>query len=246
MDLDADVSAKPAKLAGIDTEFMFAQGSFQIRENKLTDFSIGGSGPLPPALVGSATASIALQFHQDNTGNLTLVSGGAKLEGKNLLKCNGTRFQFSVEALGLKFVEQSGTYHLYFTVTGSAKFVPVSGDDPGGPLAWLPQIEMRLNECPLTGDARVISQHVQFLIEMPRKVTFSILGCFDMEIRAIGFVPQADMFDAFASAMRISGQIKFAENGGDALDARIDFHDLFIGLPAPGSFVRASIAKNWA
>ena len=126
----------------------------------------------------------------------------------------------------------------------TAKFVPLASDDSSGPLAWLPKIELRLMECPLTGDARVISKHVQFLIEMPRKMTFSILGCFEMEVRAIGFVPQAPMFDDFASAMRMSGQIKFAEGGGDVLDARIDFHDLFIGLPSPGSLIpRISCAE---
>ena len=236
IDLDASVAPRPARLSGVDTEFTFTQGSFQIHQNQLTDFSIAGSGPLPPALVGSATADIALQFHKPEGSGLKLVSGAAKLAGKNLLKCQGTRFQFSVDALGLKFVDDGG-YHLYFTVTGTAKFVPLASDDPGGPLAWLPAIELRLMECPLTGDARVISKHVQFLIEMPRKMTFSILGCFAMEVRGIGFVPQATMFDDFASAMRLSGQIKFAEGGGDVLDARIDFHDLYIGLPAPGSLI---------
>jgi hypothetical protein len=243
IDLDASVAPRPARLSGIDTEFTFTQGSFQIHQNQLTDFSIAGSGPLPPALVGSATADIALQFHKPEGSGLKLVSGAAKLSGKNLLKCQGTRFQFSVDALGLKFVDDGG-YHLYFTVTGTAKFVPLAGDDPSGPLAWLPAIELRLMECPLTGDARVIAKHVQFLIEMPRKMTFSILGCFAMEVRAIGFVPQATMFDEFASAMRLSGQIKFAEGGGDVLDARIDFHDLFVGLPAPGSLIPRIYCKE--
>ncbi|HEY9695968.1 MAG TPA: hypothetical protein V6D10_01670 [Trichocoleus sp.] len=35
-----------------------------IKENQINDFTLSGSGPLPPALVGDATADIALQFSQ--------------------------------------------------------------------------------------------------------------------------------------------------------------------------------------
>src|SRR5262249_55335283 len=87
----------------------------------------------------------------------------------------------------------------------------------------------------LTGDASVIAKHVQFHIALPTKKTFPVLGCFQMELRGISFVPQATVFSAPTAAMRVSGQVKFAESG-DAVDARIDFHDLFIGLPRPGEF----------
>jgi hypothetical protein len=244
IDLSATVTNRPAKLAGIDTEFSFRQGSFQIRQNQITGFSLTGSGPLPLALVGSATAEISLQFEQDQGGGLSLISGGAKLEGKNLLKCQGTRFQFTVDAIGLKFVKDAGRYHLYFTITGIATYNPLASDDSSGPLSWLPKIEMKLMECPLTGDASVISQHVEFLIEMPKKAQFDFLGCFQFELRALGFVPQAPMFDEKTSAMRISGQIKFADGGGDALDARIDLHDLYIALPSPGSLLPRLYCKR--
>ena len=69
IDLDAAVAPRPARLSGVDTEFTFTQGSFQIRSSRIQDFSIAGSGPLPPALVGSASASIALQFHQPRTAH---------------------------------------------------------------------------------------------------------------------------------------------------------------------------------
>ncbi|ASC70965.1 hypothetical protein XM38_019140 [Halomicronema hongdechloris C2206] len=97
-------------------------------------------------------------------------------------------------------------------------------------------MQLQLVECPLTGDASVIAEHVNFVVELPEPVSFNFLGCFEMEIRGIGFVPQFEKFDNEA-AMRISGQVKFAQGGGDALSARIDVHDLYIGLPRPGSFV---------
>src|ERR1035437_6674712 len=89
-----------------------------------------------------------------------------------------------VDAVGLKFVDDGG-YHLYFTVTGTARFTPFAGDNPSGPLALLSGIELRLMECPLAGDVRVIAKHVEFLIELPRKVSFNFLGCFEMEVRGI-------------------------------------------------------------
>src|ERR1035437_1637793 len=112
--------------------------------------------------------------------------------------------------------------------------IPLS--NASGPLALLSGIELRLMECPLAGDVRVIAKHVEFLIELPRKVSFNFLGCFEMEVRGIGFVPQAEMFDEPSAAMQISGQIKFGDSG-DALDARIEFHSLYVGLPAAGSLI---------
>lgn len=228
------VADSPARLTGINEQFRFTEGSFQIRDNHLTDFSISGAGPLPPALVGNAVASISLQFGQRD-GRLELVAGAAQLRGTKLLKCQGTRFQFSVDGIGLKFVND-GHYHLYFTITATARFVPFDTDDQSGPLAWLPAIELQLVECPLTGDASVIRKHIKFLIDLPKKKTFDFLGCFKMELRGIGFVPQADEFSG-DPAMELSGQVKFADGDGDVIDARIDFHSLFIGLPAPGDIV---------
>ncbi|HEX6183215.1 MAG TPA: hypothetical protein VFZ44_04830 [Pyrinomonadaceae bacterium] len=228
------VADSPARLTGINEQFRFTEGSFQIRDNRLTDFSISGAGPLPPALVGNAVASISLQFGQRG-GRLELISGAAQLQGTKLLKCQGTRFQFSVDGIGLKFVND-GRYHLYFTITGTARFVPFGADDPSGPLAWLPAVELQLIECPLTGDASAIKRHVKFLIDLPKKKTFDFLGCFKMELRGIGFVPQAEEFGG-DPAMELSGQVKFADGAGDVIDARIDFHSLFIGLPAPGDIL---------
>lgn len=235
VNLSATVTDRPARLNGLRTRFRFTDSGFVIRENRIADFTIAGSGPLPPDLVGDATADIALQFAQREGGNLTLVQGAANLRGVKLLDCKGTRFQFSVDALGLRFVDD-GAFHLYFTITGSAQFVPAPGDDADGPLALLGKTRIDLVQCPLTGDASVIGKHVKFLIELPKPKSFSFLGCFEMELRAIGFVPQCEFFDG-DGAMQVAGQLKFAQGPGDTPDSRPDYHELFIGLPAPGEFL---------
>ncbi|MFC4049994.1 hypothetical protein ACFOY4_09895 [Actinomadura syzygii] len=235
VNLAAAVIDRPARLNGLRTRFRFTDSGFVIRENRIADFTIAGSGPLPPDLVGDATADIALQFAQRDGGNLTLVQGAANLRGVKLLDCKGTRFQFSVDAIGLRFVDD-GAFHLYFTITGSAQFVLAPGDDADGPLGLLGKIRIDLVQCPLTGDARVIGKHVKFLVELPKPKSFSFLGCFEMELRAIGFVPQCEFFDG-DGAMQVTGQLTFAQGAGDTPDSRPDYHQLFVGLPAPGEFV---------
>lgn len=235
LNLRTTVVDAPVRLNGLDTKFRFDGSGLVIENSQIQSFTIAGSGALPPALVGDSRASIALQFGRLNDGNLTLISGEAKLEGNNLLHCQGTRFQFSVDALGLKFVND-GKFHLYFTITGSAQFVLADGDDREGALALLPKIKIDLVEAPLTGDVSVIGKHVKFLVELPKPVSFNFLGCFEMELRGIGFEPQAEVFGG-DGAMLVSGQLKFAQGSGDIIDARIDLHNLHIGLPERGSFV---------
>src|SRR6185436_5583837 len=119
---------------------------------------------------------------------------------------------------------------LYFTLTGSAQFTLQKGDDKEGALALLPKIKIDLVDCPLTGDARVISKHISFLIELPKPLSFNFLGAFEMELRGVGFIPQADVFDG-DGAMLVTGQLKFAQGAGDTPDSRTDRHKLYIGLP---------------
>ncbi|HEY9816543.1 MAG TPA: hypothetical protein V6D20_12210, partial [Candidatus Obscuribacterales bacterium] len=234
LSITAEVTDRPARLNGVDTRFRFHGSRLSIVDNRVQDFTLAGSGPLPPALVGEAMVDISLQFAQRN-GNLTLVEGGARIGGDKLLNCQGTRFQFSVDSIGLKFVNDD-KFHLYFTISGSAQYRLAPGDSTDGPLALLSAVKIELVDCPLTGDASVVARHVNFLIDLPKPVSFSLLGCFEMEIRGFGFVPQFDKFDG-APAMRIAGQVKFAQGKGDAISARIDVHDLYIGLPRPGTFI---------
>jgi len=232
--LDASVTDTPAKLNGIDTKFRFSNSGFSIKDNVITHFTLQGTGPLPPDLVGEAMVDVALQFTQRN-GQLELEAGSAELVGNKLLDCKDTRFQFSIDAIALKFVFDR-KFHLYFTLTGSAKFVLQPSDDSNSPLALLSVIEIELIDCPLTGDARVISQHVKFLIELPKPISFNFFGCFEMELRGIGFVPQAQVFGG-DGAMQLTGQIKFAQGAGDTPSDKYDFHQIFVGLPEPGQLV---------
>ncbi|MBE7384757.1 MAG: FlxA-like family protein [Leptolyngbya sp. SIO1E4] len=233
--LTATVSDRPARLNGIDTQYRFNGSQLRIVDNEILDFTLSGSGPLPPKLVGDAMADISLQFKQVE-GNLKLVAGAAKIQGNKILDCKGTRFRFSIDAMGLKFVNDD-RFHIYFTLTGSARFVLQSGDDrQNGALSMLPNIQIDLVDCPLTGDASVIAKHVRFLIELPKPVSFPFLGAYEFELRAIGFIPQ---FEPFGNdvAMQISGQIKFAQGKGDVASDKPDLHSLFIGLPEPGGFL---------
>ncbi len=231
--LTAEVLDRPARLNGVDTRFRFIGTRFEIVDNSIRDFTLSGSGPLPPDLVGDAMVDVSLQFSQRD-GDLTLVAGGAQLRGSKLLDAKSTRFQFQIDAIGLEFVND-GKFHLYFILTGSARFKLAPGDDAEGPLALLPNIQIDFVECPLTGDMSVIAQHIQFLIELPKPISFSFLGCFEMELRGFGFIPQADPFNGDAS-MLLSGQVLFSTGGFDTKSARMDFHGLYIGVPAKGKF----------
>ncbi|MEZ5300938.1 MAG: hypothetical protein R3F11_09840 [Verrucomicrobiales bacterium] len=230
LSVTAEVLDRPARLNGLDAKYTFAGSKLRIVENVVQGFTLAGSGPLPPKLVGDATANIALQFENED-GNLKLAAGSAEIKGDKLLDCKATRFQFQIDALGLKFVNDGG-FHLYFTLTGSARFVLAKGDSKGGALSLLPTIQVDLNECPLTGDASTIAKHVSFLIELPKPISFPLLGAYEYELRAIGFLPNFEVFDDVA--MLLSGQIKFAQGKGDVADSRPDYHKLYIGLPEKG------------
>lgn len=240
--LIADVLDNPARLNGINTRYRFHSTQMQIVDNRILDFTLSGTGPLPPDLVGDAMADIALQFKQNTSGNLLLVAGAAQLKDTDQLDAKNIRFQYAVDSLGLDFVDD-GKYHLYFKISGNAKYVPTPIDDPNGPLALLSAITIKLVECPLTGDASVIARHIGFLIEFPEPLTFSFLGCFTFELRAIGFLAYTEKFGGEAS-IQLTGQVMFAKGGQDTHSAKLDFHGLYIGIPKKGSvFPRISLEK---
>ena len=229
--LKAEVTEQPAKLNGLETEFRFKEGTCEINENRILGFSIAGGGPLPPALVGEANADIRLQFEQVGD-SLELVCGSAKVAGDKLAHCKGTRFEFSLDSLGLEF-KNDGAYHLYFLVTGSAEYKPLEGDSSTGLLSYMPGIKIKLVDCPLTGNARVIAQYIEFKLKLTEPVNINLFGCFAMEIRGFGFLPQCDKFGG-DGAIIISGQVSFASGAGDVVSADFDFHDMYVGLPEKG------------
>ena len=236
--LIAAVTDKPARLNGLETRYRFEDSRFQIIENRIADFTIMGSGPLPPDLLGDAIANIGLQFHQQNNGNLTLVAGGAELDKIDLLSCLSTRFEYAVDAIELKFVEtidQVGgesvsKFHLYYTLSGTAQYVPFASDDSNHPLALLNVALIEMVDVPITGNARVIRNYVDFLVPLPTPVSFDFLGCFAMEIKSFGFLPQAFPFDD-DPGMILGGQLFFSVTGDDTKSAKVDFHGLYLGVP---------------
>lgn len=232
LSLRATVDELPVRLLGIDTKFRFSNCGFEMQDSKIVAFTLSGSGALPPALVGDSAVDIFLNFGTDTGGSLTLRDGTAVLRGNKLLKCKGTRFEFTITKLGIRFVNE-GRFHLYFTLSGSAQFRLASTDEREGLLMLLPTIKIEMVDCPLAGDVRVLAKHIKFLITLPRPLSFSLLGCFEMELRGFGFVPQSPLFDG-DGAMWLSGQIKFAQGEGDARNSEVDYHSLYIGLPEPG------------
>ncbi|OQY36278.1 MAG: hypothetical protein B6I38_00020 [Anaerolineaceae bacterium 4572_5.1] len=229
--LTGTVTSGPIRLRGIGTKFDFSGSELTIKDNKIQDLELVASGSLPPDLVGDSQVTIFLQFAQQD-GGFKLISGGAKIDTSKLLHCKATRFQYQIDELEIGFYDD-GKFHLYFLVTGFAQFVLAPGDSSEGALAWLPNIKIELVKCPLAGDVTVLAKHIKFLIELPKPISFNFLGCFEMEIRAFGFLPQADVFDGDA-AMQVTGQLKFAAGAGDGVNSRPDYHSLLIGLPAKG------------
>ena len=229
--LQAKVLERPSRLNGLDTRFSFSGSIIEVVDSRINGFTLTGTGPLPPALLGEGTASIALQFKPvDNV--VRLISGSAVLQRNKPLECKGTGFQFRVDAIGLEFVDD-GAYHLYFTLTGRAELRSTAGDD--GPLALLSDVGIELVDCPITGDPSVIAEHINFLIPLQEPVTLPLLGCFQMEVRGIAFEPSSAIFGGVA-AMHLIGQVSFAD-AGDADSDKIDLHNLYIGLPKPGSLL---------
>jgi hypothetical protein len=230
--LKASVSPEPVRLLGLGTKFSFRDSELILLNNQIQELSLGGSGALPPALVGDAAVNILLRFARNDKGNLALIGGEAGLALNKPLECRLSRFRFTLSRLDVGFVLE-GKFHLYFMLTGSAEFALQEGDDVEGPLALLPKIKIDLVKAPLTGDVSVIGKYVDFLITLPRPISFSFLSCFEMEVRSIGFRPQAEVFDG-DGAMQIGGQIRFAQGDGDEITPQRDLHSLYIGLPKPG------------
>lgn len=74
-----------------------------------------------------------------------------------------------------------------FAITSKGISLSAGFDEQVAKLAWLPAIQLDLADCPLTDNISVLARHVNFHIPLPKKQTFSFLGCFDFELRAIGF-----------------------------------------------------------
>ncbi|TXH22436.1 MAG: hypothetical protein E6Q99_09030, partial [Elusimicrobia bacterium] len=230
LDLDASVLDAPVLLNGLDLPFKFTEGGLSIRGGRITEAYIGGTGRMPPALVGDAPVTIGMRF-AERGGRLALVGATAHLDRRDQpLVCESTRFRFSLTALGMDFQTDNG-HHFYFLLTGSAQFKPSEGELPDGLLRFLPDVRIDLDAVPLAADVRVLARHISFQVALKPKKRFNLFKAFTFELRGFGFHPQCDAFGG-DPAINLSGQISFADTG-DVQKPSIDFHGLYIAGPDP-------------
>ncbi len=233
IELDAAVKeAEPVTLSGVDMPFRFSKGALSVRRSQIQAFTIAGHGNLPPALVGEAQASIALNFTQRD-GGLALQAASAVLDkSADPLRCENTQFSITLSKLGLKYVQEQKDYHFYFTLTGAAEFRPSSNAFANGLLKNLSSLKIVLNEAPLATDPRVLLKHIEFQVTVDPPKRSSFFDLFSFELRGVGFHPSSEAFGG-SPALSISGQVKFTDFG-DVVSPRFDFHKLWIAPPEQG------------
>lgn len=230
LNLQASVGGEPVTLRGIDAPFRFSRGEITIRNGGLVSAFAEGKGALPPKLVGEAQCRISLCLGSDERGNIELKSGQVQLEKLGEpLTCTGLRFQLTVTDIGLGIVKDEG-YHFYFQISGSLRFVPKGDEFSSGLLQYLDGVEMVLERTPLAADPRVLARHISFQKSLNPKKTFTLFNLFTFEIRGFGYHPAAAKFGG-DPAINISGQVRFVE-AGDVMQPSIDFHGLWLALPA--------------
>ena len=232
---DARVTDAPVTLNGINTAFRFTKGELQVRDGATADFTLEGTGPLPPALIGDATAQIAIRF-ANRAGAVRPVSSGATLTDDAPIADSAAGFTYRVQSVGLEFVPADGEYHFFFRLATAMEFAPPPGLGPDHVIADLAAASIQLFDAPLAGDASVLGDVLDFVVELPEPASFAVLGCFSMRILAVGFEPAYEPFDG-APAIVVSGQISFADGEGDKAVGVDSRHRFAIGAPAVGATV---------
>ncbi|MFG1201795.1 hypothetical protein V5F29_05330 [Xanthobacter aminoxidans] len=218
-------------LAGVDTTFRFKNGRLAIKRGEIQSFGLSGSGALPPALMGEASADVHIAFGRGRDGGLAVLSAGGALDrSADPIVCDSTRFHFTLSKVGFEVLEDKG-YHFFFRITGSAEFKPRPGEFADGLLKYLGRVKLNLDRVPLVGDARVIARHVGLQVAIDPPVSTKLFDIFAFELRGIGFHPQASAFGE-GPAMSLSGQVRFGLGDIPGLD--MEFHKMFIAPPAPG------------
>lgn len=231
-DLDAKVLPEPVKLGGINMPFRFTSGQISIKGSKFNSAGLTGSGQLPPALVGEANASIAMQLGRDNNGDVAVLGATAQLDKSgDPIRCNSTMFDLTITNLGFDFVND-GSYHFYFLLTGSAVFKPEGGAFSDGLLKNIRNVEIKLDKAPLGGDSATLLRSLSFLIKVEPPSRTNVFDIFTFDLRGIAFYPASDRFGG-DPAMGISGKVDFSDFG-DLPTPRFDFHEMLIAGPKGG------------
>lgn len=228
-DLDAKVLPEPVKLGGINMPFRFTSGQISIKGSKFNSAGLAGSGQLPPALVGEANASIAMQLGRDAVGNVAVLGATAQLDKSgDPIRCHSTMFDLTITNLGFDFVND-GSYHFYFLLTGSAAFKPEGSAFSDGLLKNIRNVEIKLDKAPLGGDSATLLRSLSFLIKVEPPSRTNVFDIFTFDLRGIAFYPASDKFGG-DPAMGISGKVDFSDFG-DLPTPRFDFHEMQIAGP---------------
>lgn len=232
-DLEASILPEPVTLGGVDVPFRFTSGQVAIKGSKFGGGSLAGSGQLPQQLVGEANASIALQLGAGQGGGVVVKGATARLDKSgDPIRCSSTRFELTITELGFDFVE-SGSYHFYFLLTGSAVFKPGGSEFASGLLKNFKDITIKLDKAPLAADPRALINSISFQVKVDPPKRMSFFDIFDFELRGFGFHPAAAKFGG-DPAMSISGQVNFTK-GADKISPNFEFHSMWIAAPRPGS-----------
>lgn len=235
VDLDARADRDvPVTLAGVEVPFRFDEGGVSIKSGRLTSFAIKGSGQLPPALIGEANVKIAIAMGLKD-GRLTVQSAEAILDkASDPIVCETTRFTFTLQKVELlaRDFGPSGI-HFWFALTGSARFTPGGDEFDGGLLQNLDDLEIVFDKAPLTTNAALLRNYLDFHIGVRMKRAVNFFNIFEFELRGFGFHPSVERFGGMP-ALSISGQVEFLK-AGDTVSPKIDFHKLWIAPPKDGS-----------
>lgn len=235
LDVEAALVPSPLKVKGLSNPFQLESAQLSMIGSRMRRLSVSASGKLPEIL-SSAPVSVTLTLSQAEAGApIDLDELSCKLENEDEpIFTAGLRYRFEITALSLRYAREasgSGGRHFFFEVTGSAQFQPEAGEFDGGILEKLKSARVEFTRAPLSDE---FTDHLTFIVELNEPVTFEVFKIFRMEIRSFGFAPKYDFPGGQPRpALIIGGQCEFADIG-DVISAEIDFHRMYLGLPARG------------
>jgi hypothetical protein len=229
LDVDASLLSDSVRLPGLDGAFSLTAASLRMVGGRLDLLEIKGAGVLP-AILDSAPVTVSLVLGQkEGDDSIKLLRLTAELgdRGKPIFS-RGTRFKFEIEELDLFYDETEGAW---FELTGTATFTDHDGAFSGGLIGALKSVTISFTRMRLSDN---FIDGISIVVELNKPIEVELFDVFKMEIRSIGLHPNFTEFDEPAAAVIIGGQVMLAESG-DVVQAEIDFHQLYIGMPRAGS-----------